>query len=125
MTPPAPLTFQQVAMTMSRLTSDDKKFVEKVNYYVHKVIRYETTGGWEVRSPERCWREGRGDCSEMALLIVEMLKIRGIEAQVVHGYLRGQLHDTVEYRLGKHRMVLDEGFSKIGNGLHPREKVVP
>jgi len=103
--------------------------------YIAAVYRYAVTnvrqaeGGWTVKSPQRALDEGTGDCSERALLIVEMLTHEGIDARVIYGTIPGVgLHDTVEIHEGKYPSIIDAElaptFHKIGDGMHPDEKIV-
>ena len=117
------LTYQEVAERISASEPNDAKFVSRVVNLVRTRLTYVPTTSWDVRSPERAWSERIGDCSEQALLIVEMISPR-VKAQVVNGYLYGVSHDSVEWVDGKYRKVIDDGFFKSGDGLHPNEKVV-
>ena len=109
-------------------SKDDQDFIRIVNSVVERRIKYVTTGGWEVKCPERTLKEQTGDCSEKALLKVAMLTSQGIDAHVVYGIMNGVSHDTVEVRTGKYVKFIDpseqDAFTKLGDGLHPQEIVI-
>lgn len=107
----------------------DEQFVNVIHRWVERNIKYVTTGRWEVKSPERTFREKTGDCSEKALLKEVMLKSQGIDARYIWGMTgTGKLHATVETHVGHYCRRIDERecpvFSKMGEGLHPQEIVV-
>lgn len=117
------LTYQEVAEKVSASEPNDAKFVARVVRLVRTRLTYTPSTSFDVKSPQRAWDERVGDCSEQALLIVEMISPR-VKAQVVHGYLYGVSHDSVEWIDGKYRKVIDDRFFKSGDGLYPNERVV-
>lgn len=117
------------AMFFRHACRTDEQFVDVVHRWVERNIRYVTTGGWEVKSAERTFREKTGDCSEKALLKEAMLKSQGIDARYIWGVTgTGQLHASVETHVGQYCRRIDERecpvFTKVGDGIHPREVVV-
>ena len=109
---------------------DDKEFVAAVyRYALINVVQPAENQGWAVKTPQRSLDDGTGDCSERALLMVEMLTQYGIDARVIYGTVPGMgLHDTVEIHMNKYISRIDEKdlptFFKIGDGMHPDEKIV-
>lgn len=121
------------AVVADRLRQDsasDSEFVRLVHQYVQRNVKYSSTpSNWQVKSPERTMRDLTGDCSEMALLQAAMLTMHGIDARVIYGSIIGVgLHDSVEVHMNHHITRIDAAeipvFVKLGDGLHPDEKIV-
>lgn len=122
-------TPQIVAGRLHAASKSDKEFVRLVYLYTMRNIKYTTDGGWSVKSPEKTMQDRTGDCSEYALLEKTMLTMYGIDARIVYGTIPGTgLHDAVEVHLDHYFYRLDDMelpvFVKIGDGLHPDEKIV-
>ena len=117
------LTYQEVAERISLSEPNDAKFVSRIVNIVRTQLTYINSPTFDVKSPQRAWTEKVGDCSEQALLIVEMISPR-VKANVVNGYLFGVSHDSVEWIDGKYRKTIDDHFFKVYDGLHPNERVI-
>lgn len=127
---PQDTDYRTISERLSRFTEgNDQLFVDTVHFYVLEHYTYRTLTGdaaWDVQSPDRFWRSGVGDCSELALLEAAMLSPR-IDARVVTGYNRGGYpHDTVELHMNGYVKYIDQGtgFVKLHDGLDANERVV-
>ena len=126
-------TLYEIAKEIRAKCPPDTMFFEQVQIYVQTRIKYEDRKGtWEVRAPELTWKLKTGDCSEMSLLIVEMLKSQGFPAEYIWGTYDGDvLHARVQVILkGKTYFIdaldgrLKNNFNRMGRGLHPQERIV-
>jgi hypothetical protein len=122
---PATANYIDSAYNISINEPDDMKFIQKIRGVVNWNIKYgNSSKSWDVLEPNLTWKIRRGDCSEKSLLLAAMLQPR-INATVVWGTMpSGGLHDTVEITYNNHTWIKDAGFVKLGDGLHPKEKVV-
>jgi hypothetical protein len=115
---------------LRELFPSDKEFVAAVyRYALINVVQPAENQGWIVKNPQRSLDDGTGDCSERAVLMVEMLTLTGIGAHTIYGTVPGiGLHDTVEIHLNKYISRIDaadlQTFYKLGDGMHPDEKIV-
>lgn len=121
-------TVANVSDGLHSISDTDKEFVRLVHLYISKNIEYVSDGGWQVKSPDKTIQDLSGDCSEMALLEVAMLTRHGVDAVIIYGVVPGVgLHDAVEVHLDHYYYRTDAieqpAFSKIGDGLHPDEKI--
>ena len=123
------MNLEEIAKFWRTRCRSDEEFVRVINKVVEELIDYRQGCGWTVLAPERALRERQGDCSEKALLKVAMLASQGIDCHVVHGIFGGIPHDTVEVHLGHYVTFINQAeedgkFTKLGDGLDPREVVV-
>ena len=122
-------TPQIVADRLYSLSGTADEFVRTVHLYIVRNVKYVSDGSWMVKSPERTLIDLAGDCSEMALLEVSLLTRHGIDARIIYGMVPSAgLHDAVEVHLNHYVFRTDATeqpvFVKLGDGLHPDEKIV-
>src|SRR5450755_2837270 len=60
----------------------------KLNQALHENIRYERREEGAALSPNETLQRGRGACRDIAVLLAEILRVSGLAARLVSGYLR-------------------------------------
>lgn len=122
------ITIEEQASIIHNNSVSDKSFVNNVNLWIYRNIKYTSNSEWTVNSTDITWENRFGDCSEMALLGERMMKPY-IDAYVVYGMVEGKgLHDTVRVHYDKYTRYMDHSeknnFTELGIGLHPKEILV-
>jgi transglutaminase-like putative cysteine protease len=76
------LTIEDVAKSLKRDT--EWLTARAIEKWVRENIEYKFF--YYARGDEATWADKTGDCSDMALLMKEMMRINGIKSTVVHGW---------------------------------------
>ena len=122
-------SIRQKAHELKEKSASDTDFANRVRVYAYETVidpKIQTVPN-SIRPAEMAVLTGTGDCSERALLIIEMLDMEGIKSYPIYG-MNGRIgHMSVEYVTDGVTNRIDSEmypqFVKRGDGLSPIEYI--